>query len=169
MDVEIRAAGPHDAEAIVGVLNPIIEARVYTAFDTPFTVDAERTFIQNLHPRGVFHVAVSGGAVLGFQTLEPFAVYTRAFEHVGIIGTFVDLRHRRQGIATRLFQSTLAAAVRNGYEKIFAFVRGDNPASLATYLRQGFGIVGTARRHAKIDGKYVDEIIIEKMLMEEGR
>jgi hypothetical protein len=31
-------------------------------------------------------------------------------------------------------------------------------------LHQGFRIVGTAQRHAKIRGQYVDEIIIEKLL-----
>jgi RimJ/RimL family protein N-acetyltransferase len=35
---------------------------------------------------------------------------------------------------------------------------------LVAYLRQGFRIVGTAQRHAKIRGEYVDEIIIERML-----
>jgi RimJ/RimL family protein N-acetyltransferase len=55
-------------------------------------------------------------------------------------------------------------ARRKGYEKIFTFVRADNPAALATYRKQGFTIVGTARRHAKINGAYVDEIIIELFL-----
>jgi len=42
MQVEIRDARPEDAEAIIGILNPIIAARVYTAFDTPFTAESER-------------------------------------------------------------------------------------------------------------------------------
>jgi len=47
---------------------------------------------------------------------------------------------------------------------IFTFVRADNAAALATYRAHGFEIVGTARRHAKIDGRYIDEILIEKPL-----
>jgi len=43
-------------------------------------------------------------------------------------------------------------------------VRADNQAALAAYLRRGFRIVGTAGRHAKIDGRYIDEIIIERQL-----
>jgi hypothetical protein len=35
---------------------------------------------------------------------------------------------------------------------------------LATYRANGFEVIGTARRHAKIDGRYVDEILIEKSL-----
>jgi RimJ/RimL family protein N-acetyltransferase len=36
--------------------------------------------------------------------------------------------------------------------------------SLTFYLKLGFRIVGTAQKQAKIDQKYVDEIIIEKLL-----
>jgi L-amino acid N-acyltransferase YncA len=68
------------------------------------------------------------------------------------------------GIASKLFESTFAAARLKGYEKLFAFVRGDNPAALATYRKQGFQMIGTAHRQAKINGRYIDEILIEKFL-----
>ncbi len=102
--------------------------------------------------------------IVGFQSMEPFATYTRAFDHVGVIGTYVDLSHRRQGIASRLFKATFKVAREKGYKKIFTFTRADNPAALATYLNHGFCIIGTAQKQAKINGKYVDEIIVEKLL-----
>ena len=166
MEFSVRDAEPADAEAIVGILNPIIEARAYTAFDTPFSVEAERDYLVKFPARGIWKVAVrrADDRPVGFQILEPFATYTRAFDHVGTLGTYVDLGLRRQGIATRLFDATFEAALRKGYEKIFTFVRADNPAALQTYLRHGFLVIGTARNHAKIDGRYVDEILIERSL-----
>ncbi len=166
MELIVRQAQPDDAEAIVSIFNPIIEAGVYTAFDTPFTVEAEREYILNFSKRGIFHVAErrQDQKVVGFQSMEPFATYTHAFDHVGVLGTYVDLAYRRQGIARSLFEATFDAARRKGYEKIFTFVRTDNLPALASYLNQGFEIVGTARRQAKLNGKYVDEIIIEKFL-----
>ena len=163
-ELSIRDARPDDAEAIVGILNPIIEARTYTVLDTPFSVEAERNYIVNLPPRGIWKVAVraSDQRIVGFQILEPFANYTHAFDHVATLGTYVDLELRRHGIASRLFAATFAAAEMKGFEKIFTFVRADNPAALQTYLRHGFVVIGTARRQAKIDGRYVDEILIEK-------
>jgi L-amino acid N-acyltransferase YncA len=77
---------------------------------------------------------------------------------------YVDLQLRRRGIAKALFSATIEAARSKGYEKLFTFVRADNPAALATYLAQGFTTIGTARRHAKIDGQYVDEVLIERAL-----
>jgi len=171
MQLTIREARPDDADAIVRVLTPIIAAGVYTAFDTPFTPEAEREYIRNFPARGVFLLALeqTAGQVVGFQSMEPFASYTHAFDHVGVLGTYVDLGCRRQGIATQLFQATFGAALRKGYEKIFTFVRADNPAALQTYLRQGFRDVGTAQRHARVGGLYVDEIIIERLLVESDR
>lgn len=166
MDLLFREARPDDAEAIVSILNPIIEARTFTAFDTPFTVEGEREYISTFPARGVFLVAVrqSDSKLAGFQSLEPFASYTHAFDHVGVLATYVSLAFQQQGVAKRLFSATFAAALRKGYEKIFTFVRADNPVALHTYVAQGFRIVGTAERQAKIDGRYIDEIIIEKLL-----
>ena len=165
--IEIPNARLDDAGGIVAVLNPIIAARVYSALDTAVSVEEERTFIRDFPARGICHVAIdtSTDRIVGFQDVSPFADYTRAFDHVGVIGTYVDLERRRQGIATRLFAATFEAARRMGYEKIFTYVRADNDAGLRTYQRQGFRTVGTAQRHAKIDGRYVDEIVIEKLLL----
>ncbi len=161
-----RSAQPEDAAAIVTIFNPIIESGKYTVFDSAFTVEAERDYIVSFPARGVFHVAVrqTDNKIVGFQSLEPFATYTHAFDHVGVVGTYVDLAERGQGIARQLFAATFEAARQKGYEKIFTFIRADNPAALATYQRQGFQIIGTARRQAKINGSYVDELMVEKFL-----
>lgn len=166
MPIHVRDATPDDAAGIVAILNPIIAARAYTVFDTPFTVDAEREYIARFPARGIFHVAVDDAddRIVGLQNMEPIAPYTHAMDHVASCGTYVDLARRRQGIASRLFDASLAAARQKGYEKLFTFVRADNPASLQTYLRQGFVVIGTAKKHAKVDGVYIDELLIEKLL-----
>jgi len=166
MEFSVRDVEPSDAAGLVRVLNPIIEARCYTVLDTPVSVETEFDYIIDFQDRGIWKVAVRepDRTIVGFQVLEPYASYTRAFDHVGILGTYVDLDLRRQGIARRLFAATFDDAREKGYEKIFTFVRADNPAALQTYLRQGFVVVGNAKRQAKIDGQYIDEILIEKWL-----
>jgi len=162
----IRDAVPEDAEQLVAVLNPIIETGTSTALDTPYTVEEERDYITTFPRRGVFHVGVrpSDRRIVGLQTVEPFTSGTHAFDHVGVMGTYVDLECHRQGIARQLFAATFEAARKKGYEKIFTYVRADNETGLATYLSQGFEVVGTARRQAKIRGRYVDEVMIERFL-----
>ena len=69
-----------------------------------------------------------------------------------------------QGVARQLFAKTFDVARQKGYEKLFTFVRADNPAALATYMSQGFRIVGTAQKQTKMRGEYIDEVIIERFL-----
>src|SRR5688500_8398373 len=146
--LEIRDVRIEDAEEILAILNPIIAARCYTAMDTEFSVEMEREFIQTFPARGIFLVAFdsSSGRIVGFQNVSPFEKFTHAFDHVGVIGTYVNLELRRQGIASRLFAATFEAARRKGYEKFFTYVRADNEAALQTYLRHGFRVIGKAER-----------------------
>ncbi len=140
MMIEIRDVRIEDAEDIAAILNPIIAARCYTALDTPVTVDQERDFIRTFPARGIFLAAVdtSSNRIVGFQDVSPFAGFTHAFDHVGVIGTYVDLERRRQGIATRLFAATFDAARRKGYEKFFTYVRADNEAGLKPICGRAF-------------------------------
>src|SRR5215203_951939 len=161
IDVIIRPAVPSDAPGIVDVVNPIIDAGVYTAFDTPFTVEAEQRYIEAFPARGIFHVAVAGDAIVGFQSMEPFATYTHAFDQVGVLGTYVELSRRRMGIGSALFAATFEEARRKQYQKLFTYILAHNAAALRAYTKQGFSIVGTARRHARIRNNYVDMVVVE--------
>lgn len=162
----IRSAQIEDAAGILRILNPIIESGIHSALDTPFSLEEEKQFIANFPKRGVFHVAVNpeDQTLVGMQDVEPFGSYTHAFDHVGVIGTFVDGSYRRQGIAASLFAATFEASNMKGYEKLFAYVRDDNKGALATYLKHGFEIIGKAKKQAKINGAYIDEVFIERFL-----
>jgi len=161
----VREVCPDDAEEIVGILNPIIESGAYTVLDSPVTADFEREFIRSFPERGLFYAAFDEvGRIIGFQNVEPFADYTNAFYHVGIIATYVCLSNRRQGVGQRLAEVVFENARAKGYEKLFTYVRADNAGALAFYSKLGFRIIGTAQKQAKIGKKYIDEIIIEKFL-----
>ena len=164
MDLIIRDVAPDDAAPIAAILNEIIEDGHYSVFDTKFSDEEEKAYIENMHPRGIFHVACIDDEIVGIQTIEPFALYTHAFDHVAQIGTFLKLNHRGKGIGTRLSEVTFERAKRMGYEKIFTYVREDNKDSLNFHLKLGFTVVGIASKQAKIHGKYINEILIEKFL-----
>ena len=167
IDLVVREATVADAAGIVDVFNPIIESGLYTTILTPFSVEEEEQYIRNLPKRAVLNVAVltPEERVVGFQGLQPFPAHTSAWAHIGIMGTFVDEAFRRQGISKRLFAATFQAAPARGYEKILTYVRADNPEALSAYRAQGFTAVGVSTRHTKLADRYVDEIIIEKLLV----
>lgn len=167
MSWNIRPVDIDDAEQVLAILNPVIAEGRYSVFDKQLTIETERDYIRNLPNRGTFLVAVDENTdhVVGFQVLEAFeAAYTGAFDHVGVMGTYVAEGYRRQGVASALFPESFAAARQAGFEKISTYVRADNPAALAAYRAHGFSIVGTAKSHAKLNDRYIDEILIEREL-----
>ena len=159
----LRDICPDDAEAVVNLLNPIIEVGCYTAFTSPFTVAAELEFIENFPARGNFLGAFHDHELLGFQVVTPPGQLP-AFDHVGEIGTYVRLESHRLGVAGKLYEATFGQTRIKGYEKLVAWVRADNEAELRSYTRYGFQRVGVAKKHAKIGGRYIDEVLLEHHL-----
>lgn len=166
MNMVIRKAQLNDVEAIVSILNHLIEAGSHTSFDTLFTNEFEREFILSFPERGVFHVALnrSDERITGFQSMKPFEGNGNSSDHVGVIGTYVDLAYPRQDVAQCLFAATYEVARANRYEKIIAYIRADDEAGVAMYLQEGFRIVGTLQRQIKIKNTYIDDVVVEKLL-----
>jgi hypothetical protein len=68
---------PIFSHGIVAVFNPIIEARSFTLFDTPFSIEAERSYIEGLTSRDIFHVAVrAADAPWNLMTTTPVRFQT---------------------------------------------------------------------------------------------
>ncbi|MDP6626744.1 MAG: GNAT family N-acetyltransferase [Methanopyri archaeon] len=165
MSLAVRKVRPEDASAIVDILNPIISDGNLSVLDAHLSVEDEQEYIERFPVRGVFLVAENEeGRIVGFQSVEPFATYTHAFDHVGTIGTFVGLPYRRQGVGTVLAKATFATTRDAGFEKLLTYILATNAVSLAFHQRLGFTVVGTARRQARLGGRYVDEVFIERFL-----
>jgi L-amino acid N-acyltransferase YncA len=77
VDITVRETTPQDAEGILTILNPIIETKKYSVMIETFTLEEEISFIKNFPKRGVFHVAIAGDKVVGFQVVEPFSTLRR--------------------------------------------------------------------------------------------
>jgi len=167
----IRQATVRDAQGVVDVINSVIQEGGLTALYPTLTVEQEERFIRGLGPRSAMFVAESdsgtGGSILGLQTVEPFAPYTRAMDHVAVIGTYVRRDYRRQGVGHLLFDRTLALARERGYEKIVLYVRAGNTSAIAFYREMGFVPKLVLERQIKIEGEYDDEVLMELFIAPE--
>jgi L-amino acid N-acyltransferase YncA len=164
MDVMIRRGTVDDAQGIVDVINSVIQEGGLTAFYPAFTVEQEESYIENLNPRGAILVAEADDAILGVQTIEPFASYTRAMDHVAAMGTYVYRNFRRKGIGSQLMATLLDLAREQGYEKIIVYVRAGNAAAQAFYRQAGFVPKLLLERQIKIERKYDDQVLLEKFI-----
>ncbi len=170
MDFSIRGVREEDAASITELLRPIIRAGTYTIMEQA-SVDDQIDFIRGFPKRGVFNVAVCNASqkVLGLQDVRPMSTRSNVFKHVGEISTFVSLGSHRKGIGRSLSNATFQAAKELGFLKISAAIRADNPGAVSFYLSQGFRPIGTAQKHAFVGGKYIDEILMEKLVDENYR
>ena len=164
MNLTIRPVQESDATAISEMLNAIIAIGKYTILE-PVTPAIQLEFIRSFPPRGLFLVAErDDGKILGLQDVSPTSSWSNAMRHLGDIATFIAMDAQGQGVGRALAQATFTAAREKGFEKLIAMIRGDNPRAIGFYVSQGFKIVGTMRRHAVVNGQYIDEVITEKML-----
>ena len=159
----IRRVVEDDAGSIVDLLNPIIEAGIFTIMDTKCSIKDQIDFIRGLPPRSIYNIALCSetGRALGIQDLIPVSIESRVLRHVGEVSTFISLEMRGRGIGSNLMETTCREALSLGFLKIMAMVRADNPQAVSFYKRQGFIVVGTARKHACFRNEYIDEIIME--------
>lgn len=164
MGIKIRPVALDDAEGVLEVLNSVIQERKHSSFDKALTVEEERQFIASLGGRSDLFVAELNGYIVGFQSIEPFAAYTSAMDHVGIMGTFVHADFRGQGIGRQLAEASFKFAQEKGYEKAVIYVRASNRAAQEFYKKLGFVPRGTLEKQVKIDGEYDDEVFMETFL-----
>jgi GNAT superfamily N-acetyltransferase len=152
----------------VDVINSVIQEGGLTALYPPLTVEQEERFIRGLGPRSVMFVAEvdseTGRRIAGLQTLDPFASHTRAMDHVAVIGTYVSREYRKQGVGQMLFGRTLAFARQRGYEKIMLYVRAGNAPAISFYREMGFVPKLVLERQIKIEGKYDDQVLMERFI-----
>jgi L-amino acid N-acyltransferase YncA len=167
MGFTIRPAREEDAVALIALLNPLIRAGIYTVMDQELSLADQLGFMRGFPERGVFYVAVSNDSqqIVGLQDVVPMSS-DLAFRRVGVISTFVALTAHRQGIGRCLSQATFQAARALSFTKISAAVRADNPAALAFYQSQGFRVIGIAQKQALVQGNYIDEVLLEKLIEE---
>jgi|SRR5687768_4625986 len=162
--VRIRRASVDDAAAIARILQVVAAERVHSAIDRPWPVEEQRAYLASLSDREVFHVAVAGDAVVGYQSLDRYSSVLPSMAHVGQLGTFLLPDWRGRGVGRALFASTAGFAAAAGYRKLVIQVRGSNAAAQRFYGRLGFVECGRLRAQVVIDGRPDDEVVMEYFL-----
>jgi len=64
---------------------------------------------------------------------------------------YVDKDKRRKGIATKFLRTIECFAIADGIGKLSLLCRSDNDAAVALYLKNGFFIEATLKRHYSSD------------------
>ena len=163
-NVVVRPATVRDAEGVAAILNAVIAEGALTLFDAPFTVEAERAFIQSLGPRSALFVAELDGVIVGAQSIDLFSNLSASTAHVATMGTWLGGDARGRGIGAQLAARSFDFAVAHDYTKIVVQVLAGNARALRFYRRLGFSDIGVARLHVRLGGVFHDEVYLEMAL-----
>ena len=163
MTVMIRAATAADVEAICAIHNQGIADRIAT-LDMPLRTPADtHAWLAERSPRHPVIVAELDGAVVGWGSLNRFnprAVY----DFVADFSVYIERTWRGKGIGGQLLDRLVDLARTHGYHKMVLAALALNSAGVALYTSAGFTRVGIYREHGQLDGKWVDVVIMEKLL-----
>jgi L-amino acid N-acyltransferase YncA len=165
-EIHVRAAIAEDAGQIAEIYNQGIEGRAAT-FETELrTADAMREWLidhQSKHQPVL--VAVEKTAVVGWvsvSTYRPRACYSG----IGEFSVYVRKDYRGRGIGEKLLSSLIDEARRLGYWKLLSRIFTFNIASLELCKKCGFREVGIYQKHGKLEGKWLDTMIVERLIPE---
>jgi phosphinothricin acetyltransferase len=163
--IQIRGARLGDAAAIADIYNQGISGRGATFETVLRTPEDIRKTLQTGGRQYPFLVAEREGQVVGWasvSTYRPRACYAG----IGEFSIYIDEAARGLGVGKQLLDALIAAAEQAGFWKLLSRVFPFNTGSRKLCAACGFREVGTYEKHAKLDGQWLDVIIVERLIPE---
>ena len=145
------------------IRNQGIEDRVATLDAEPHSEPETRFWFSKHGPRHPVLVGEAEGSIVGWVSLNTFNP-RQAYQYVADLSVYIARQHRGKGIGTRLLQTITALGQELEYHKIVLSAFPFNTAGIRLYERHGFTTVGIYKEMGRLDGRWVDTIIMEKLL-----
>ena len=158
----LRHATADDADAICAIYNEGIADRA-TLETEPRTSEERRSWLAARDARHPVVVVESDGVVIGWASLNVFNARD-AYRHVADISVYVARDARGKGAGTALLTRLVELARGIGFHKLVLAGFPENAPSVALYRRLGFREVGVYREQGLLDGRWVDVLLMERLL-----
>ena len=159
----VRPATADDAVAVCEIYNQGIEDRLATLETELRTPQERRDWMAARSERHPVVVAEHEGQVIGWGSLNVFNARP-AYRHVADFSVYVERAWRGKGVGRVLLERLVALGREHGYHKLVLSAFPVNTAGVALYERLGFRTVGIYKEQGLLDGRWVDTIIMEKLL-----
>jgi len=162
-ELGIRCARLDDAAAVCAIYNQGIEDRLATLETRLRTAEEQRRWLESRDARHPVLVAERAGEVLGWGSLNAFNP-REAYAHVADFSIYVARETRGTGVGRRLLDALVDSARDIGYHKMVLAAFDWNAAGMRLYERAGFRRVGVYREQGRLNGRWVDTVVMEKLL-----
>jgi phosphinothricin acetyltransferase len=158
-----RAATPEDADAICRIYNEGIVDRVGTFETHPRTPDDIRRWFDGRHP--IVVVERDDGNITAFAATSAYRA-REAYAGIAEYSVYVARHLRGPGAGRAAMVALIDAAREAGFWKLVSRIFVENTASRTLMASLGFREVGIYERHARLDGRWRDVVIVERLVPE---
>jgi L-amino acid N-acyltransferase YncA len=164
-DYQVRPATAADAEAISRIYNQGIEDRLATLETERRTPEERRQWLASRSPRHPVIVVDGAGsaAPIAWGSLNVFNA-REAYRFVADISVYVERAWRGKGAGRVVLGRLIELGREHGYHKLVLSAFPFNPGGMALYEKLGFRTVGIYQEQGRLDGRWVDTIVMEKLL-----
>jgi len=161
----VRVARAADAEAVAEIYNQGIAERGATFETAPRTAADLRARIEQAPDRFPVIVAEDAGSVVGWASIGSYRERP-CYAGVGEFSVYIHRDARGRGVGRALLDRLVDEARARGYWKLLSRVFPANTASLGLCRALGFREVGTYEKHGRLDGRWLDVVIVERLIPE---
>jgi L-amino acid N-acyltransferase len=161
--MQVRLATLDDAEPIRQIYNLEVTTSTATFDLVPRSLDDQRAWLAERSGARAVLVAEADGEVCGFGSLSPWRdrpAYATTVED----SVYVHRDHQGRGVGRRLLTELVSTATAHGFHACMARVVGGHEASIALHQRCGFEVVGTEREVGRKFGRWLDVVLMERLL-----
>jgi phosphinothricin acetyltransferase len=164
MSLSIRPATLDDAPRIADIYNQGIAERGATFETEPRTPEAIRVRLADAAQFPLL-VAAAGDGVIGWAGLSSYRPRP-CYAGIAEFSIYLDRAGRGRGVGRQLLEALIEAARERGYWKLVSRVFPFNAASRALCRACGFREVGIYEKHGRLDGRWTDVVIVERLIQE---
>lgn len=161
-----RPARREDAPAITAIYNQGIEDRIATFETEPREVATIEAWFE--HAKAFVAVEAggeAGGEVVAYAVAHPY-IDRCCYAGVGEFSVYVERGWRGKGAGFVAMTALTEAAREAGMWKLLSRVFPQNRASLSLMARSGFKEIGVHEKHGKLEGVWMDCVIVERVIPE---
>lgn len=161
--MRIRAATAADAAATAAIYNEEVTGSTVTFDLVTRSVQEQAEWLSAR--AGALEVVVAdvGSDIAGFASLSPYRdrpAYRTTVEN----SIYIHRDHRGTGVGTALLTEILHVAEARGFHAVMARIVGGHDASIRLHRSAGFEHVGVEREVGRKFGRWLDVVLMQKLL-----
>jgi L-amino acid N-acyltransferase len=161
--MELRSARLEDAEAIREIYNLEVTTSTVTFDLVPRSLEEQEAWLTQRSGAHAVLVAVDDGELVGFGSLSPWRdrpAYRTTVED----SVYVRRDAHGRGVGRAVLAGLVDVAIAHGFHACMARIVGGHEASIALHRSCGFEIVGTEREVGRKFGRWLDVVLMERLL-----